>query len=148
MSLVFKILNFNLVSSVHQMSEMLIVLFACFMDWLFEIGAGVCDMMMGSTDLPGLCFWVGIVLAMGYLYRRSVMKDVAALYSFQRLPLFPCLFCFSIFSFIGFLLTNFCFTQFLGRDKDDGVRRSAVSGKKVLPPPFLIKVLSFLGWEN
>ena len=38
----------------NSISEMLIVLSACFMDWLFEIGAGVCDMMTGRlTDLPG-----------------------------------------------------------------------------------------------
>ncbi|KAJ1380879.1 NKAP family protein [Sesbania bispinosa] len=62
--------------------------------------------------LVGCCFLVGFVLAMGALYRSSMMKGAAALCSFP--------------SYL------FVLDQFLGRDKDDGVRRSAVSGKKIL----------------
>jgi hypothetical protein len=46
-----------------SISEVLIVLSACFMDWLFEIGAGVCDMMTGCLiGLPG-CLFLGPVLS-------------------------------------------------------------------------------------
>ena len=43
------------------------------------------------------------------------------------------------------LLTPLYLIQFLGRDKDDGVRRSAVSGKKVLMWLFLVFFLSCYG---
>ncbi|CAK7340615.1 unnamed protein product [Dovyalis caffra] len=70
---------------------------ACFMVGSSKIGAGVWDMMSGLlVGLPGFCFWLGSVLAMGAIYRSSRMRG------------------------------------FLGRGKEDGVRRSAVSGKKIL----------------
>lgn len=44
-----------------SISEVLMVLSACFIDWLFEIGAGVCDMMTGCLiGFPG-CLFMGLV---------------------------------------------------------------------------------------
>jgi hypothetical protein len=58
------------------------------------------------------------------------MREVAALYSFLRFSLVNkiCSFNFCCFSVV---VTFMCFIQFLGREKDDGVRLSAISGKKV-----------------
>lgn len=68
-----------------SIAEVLIVLSACFMDWLFEIGAGVCGMMTGCLiGLPGYCFWVVFFLVMGAIYRSSRMREIAALFSFPR----------------------------------------------------------------
>lgn len=54
------------------------------MDWLFEIGAGVSDLMTRRlVDLPGL-FLVGFFLEMGAIYRRSRMRGAAVLFSFLR----------------------------------------------------------------
>lgn len=72
------------------------------MDWLSEIGAGVCDMMTDLTDLPGLgwdCPGNG----------RCIQKERDERCS-----------------------SPVQLSKFLGRDKGDGVRRSAVSGKKIL----------------
>lgn len=64
--------------------EVLMILSTCFMVWLFEIGAGVYDMMTGCY-LPGFYFWVvWFVLAMGAIHRSSRMREVVALYSYQR----------------------------------------------------------------
>lgn len=83
-------------------------------------------------DLPGYCFWVGFVLAMGAIYRNSRMREVAALFSYPRFSLtcsiYDCSFNFCCFAAA---LTFMCFIQFLGREKDDGARLSAISGKKV-----------------
>lgn len=59
------------------------ILSSYFMYWLFEIGAG--SVMSGHLiGLLGCCFLVGIVLAMGALYRSSMMRGAVVLSSFPR----------------------------------------------------------------
>lgn len=69
---------------------------------------------------------------MGAIYRNSRMREVAALFSYPRFSLtcsiYDCSFNFCCFAAA---LTFMCFIQFLGREKDDGARLSAISGKKV-----------------
>ncbi|ERN03329.1 hypothetical protein AMTR_s00003p00240200 [Amborella trichopoda] len=60
---------------------------------------------------------------MGATYRSSRESGVAARYSFQSVLTLGR-------TAYDWLLG--CGTQFLGRDKEDDVRRSAVSGKKIL----------------
>lgn len=102
-------------------------------EWLFEIGAG--------SGAWWWCYWLacldvvsgsGFVLVMGDTY-RSNRRRVAAQCSCRRLSFRPQVFCTCCCTFLFFCeLIYSCGTiQFLGRDKDDGVRRSAVSGKKV-----------------
>lgn len=103
-----------------SISEVLIILSACFMDWLFEIGAGVCDMLAGCLiDLQ----WETYIEAA----RWKEWQSCTAFKGFH----YTLVICESIIFFFWYLLMPFWFIQFLGRDKDDGVRRSAVSGKKV-----------------
>ncbi|CAJ1960775.1 unnamed protein product [Sphenostylis stenocarpa] len=96
--------------------EMLMILSSYFMYWLFEIGAGICGMFGCLIDLLECCFLVGFVLAMGALYRSSMMRGTVALCSFLR---------------------------FYWRAKDDGVRRSAVSGKKDVRYSSLYRIYPF-----
>lgn len=52
--------------------KVLIILSAFFMNWLFEIGAGVCDMMNGCLiGMSGCCSGLGSVLAIGALIERA-----------------------------------------------------------------------------
>lgn len=59
------------------------------------------------------------------------MQVVAALYSFLRYLLPTRLLKFTLLMFLSCINFWSNLIQFLGRDKDDGARRSAVSGKKV-----------------
>lgn len=88
--------------------------------------------------LVWMLFWLGIFLAVGALYRKRRISDkVVVPCSFLRFWYESCSlrnfwqpppFSLKLLSLNHILLFN---VQFLGRDKDDGVRRSVVSGKKV-----------------